>query len=542
MDAVRIRHLRSLADTGSVYIRPLTLFVGRNSSGKSTFLRFFPLLRQSVETRTTGPVLWYGSLVDFGDFDEALWTGATEPVITFDFKFSLPLRDEIGVRSPKWTRPSTRTNLLGNLEINASVRLTSDSRDGATRCVGVVLEFSGHRVQLEFSADGVVEKFMVNAFNVLTLDAHFLRSNSGGLLPSLIERPKSYSEADELDPFVDAVARRTLTTAFVSSVRPLFHGNTKETTIQALLHRLGVGSDQQMLDQIRSFKEGGDYWKKRAAGLRVGSSRFSRIRDLVIAGAVSEILYQSDSYLSRCAANTSYIGPFRATAERYYRTQALAVEEVDYEGRNLAMFLRSLTDTERRNFQEWTSQHFGLSVATRLAGGHLSLRVTDLELDTEFNLADVGFGFSQVLPVLAQLWSLIYRSRRRAMRRQVPLFLAIEQPELHLHPSLQARLADVFLTSVLAARKHGVDLRLIIETHSETIINRIGNRVYEGDIPEDIASVVIFEGGGKQGSSLRLSRYDEEGFLTNWPLGFFQPEPIDEDREVTVNVAETYVD
>jgi len=48
MDAIRIENLRSLTDTGFVELKPLILLVGQNSSGKSSFLRFFPLLRQSI--------------------------------------------------------------------------------------------------------------------------------------------------------------------------------------------------------------------------------------------------------------------------------------------------------------------------------------------------------------------------------------------------------------------------------------------------------------------------------------------------------------
>lgn len=57
LDALRVRNLRCLSDTGRIPIRPITVLVGRNSSGKSTFLRAFPLLRQSVETATESPIL-----------------------------------------------------------------------------------------------------------------------------------------------------------------------------------------------------------------------------------------------------------------------------------------------------------------------------------------------------------------------------------------------------------------------------------------------------------------------------------------------------
>lgn len=66
MKAIRLESFRCLHDTGFVTIRPITILVGRNSSGKSSFLRFLPLLRQSVDAPTTGPIQWYGDHVDFG--------------------------------------------------------------------------------------------------------------------------------------------------------------------------------------------------------------------------------------------------------------------------------------------------------------------------------------------------------------------------------------------------------------------------------------------------------------------------------------------
>lgn len=67
-----VKNLRRLKAVDPVSIKPITVLVGRNSSGKSTFLRSFPLLRQSIATRSSSPILWYGDLVDFGSFQEVV--------------------------------------------------------------------------------------------------------------------------------------------------------------------------------------------------------------------------------------------------------------------------------------------------------------------------------------------------------------------------------------------------------------------------------------------------------------------------------------
>ena len=95
LEAFGVKNLRCLKDTGFVPIRPITVLVGRNSSGKSTFLRAFPLLRQSVETARNSPILWYHErYVDFGSLKDAASNRLSEPSVTFQFRLGLPPNSE----------------------------------------------------------------------------------------------------------------------------------------------------------------------------------------------------------------------------------------------------------------------------------------------------------------------------------------------------------------------------------------------------------------------------------------------------------------
>ena len=65
LSAIGVRRLRTLYDLGTpVPLTPLTVLIGRNSAGKSTFARLLPLLRQSAERKKRGPILWFDDLVD----------------------------------------------------------------------------------------------------------------------------------------------------------------------------------------------------------------------------------------------------------------------------------------------------------------------------------------------------------------------------------------------------------------------------------------------------------------------------------------------
>lgn len=99
MKEIQMKNFRSLKDTGMQKLSPITILVGENSSGKSTFLRAFPLLKQSISKRTSGPILWAGDVddyVDFGSFEETVTNDGTQE-IAFSFKFTLSERD--GVRT-----------------------------------------------------------------------------------------------------------------------------------------------------------------------------------------------------------------------------------------------------------------------------------------------------------------------------------------------------------------------------------------------------------------------------------------------------------
>jgi predicted ATPase len=142
------------------------------------------------------------------------------------------------------------------------------------------------------------------------------------------------------------------------------------------------------------------------------------------------------------------------------------------------------------------------------------LVLLDRRTDTQVSHRDVGIGVSQVLPVLVSA----YASRDK--------IITIEQPEIHLHPALQAELGDVFIESALG----GGNNNFLLETHSEHLILRILRRIRsthrgtnEG-IPvtnNDVA--VLFVTPDKKGSQVVSIPITEDGdFETDWPEGFFE--------------------
>ena len=122
-------------------------------------------------------------------------------------------------------------------------------------------------------------------------------------------------------------------------------------------------------------------------------------------------------------------------------------------------------------------------------------------------ITDVGFGVSQILPVL----TLCYYAPEGST-------LILEQPEIHLHPRVQAGLADVFID---AAKTRGV--QIILESHSEHLLRRLQRRVAEEQFLADEAA--LYFAATKDGESrLTTLELDLFGTIKNWPEGFFGDE------------------
>ena len=255
---------------------------------------------------------------------------------------------------------------------------------------------------------------------------------------------------------------------------------------------------------------------------------YTKFHSVLSLTALPSILSRIRAHLRAVITETLYIGPARARSERYYRYQDLAVSEIDPDGKNFPMFLNSLASYQINNLSRWIQDLFGygLSVERQIGGGHMSINLVARGVTS--NIVDTGYGISQILPVLGQIWWA--RNRPARDRDETPLsLLAIEQPELHLHPAHQALLADALVGEIVGTPNTSVTsgnrINFLIETHSETLLNRLGELVAQRKIKHDDIQIVIFEALDDESrqTDVRTSSFSESGELINWPYGFFQP-------------------
>lgn len=211
--------------------------------------------------------------------------------------------------------------------------------------------------------------------------------------------------------------------------------------------------------------------------------------------------------------NINYVSPLRAHPQRYYLLDEANINTSlnTQSGTSLAEILKKNTQINSR-VNTWLKK-FGLKVTVKEFKDiihNIKIHQNDLDLD----ITDVGFGISQVLPILVQG----FMSNNRSLT-------LIEQPEIHLHPKMQADLADLFIDIVkLAADKKGkIKKSLLIETHSEYLLKRLRRRISEGKLSSKDIAIYFIEPRDKDNKDSALIKNIEiskDGSF-EWPKDFY---------------------
>lgn len=509
MKSIRLVNIRSLVDSHDVRIAPITVLVGQNSSGKSTFARFFPLLRQSSEVLAREPLLWFGRFVDFGSAEEATSRFGSSSGPGFDVTFDVAKVSVIHRRRGLY---GIRMPLTGDvIPVTATIRYLGSQGDRKQLEFG--LSFLDVRVNIQISDVSVVKLVINDRDYTDAVQGKLYAANWSACFPNLMFRDDTTGDTD---PFTKLIA---------GYVRDHTHGKSQDDRIARLTRSIIHSSLENVLKQVKNPGAADSIWVRTTTGWSEHTSDFLRLKDWIIGSRLLELFQLAGGTFGGQCAKVRYITPIRASAERYYRRQGLALGEIDSQGQNVAMFLHNLSLTEKQRFTAWMGEHFGYAVDTVASSGHISMVIRDAGNapgTTPINLADTGFGYSQIIPVLIQIWTAM---TQRGGRQSVatPIIISIEQPELHLHPRLQAVLADLFIQAANAARSNGVEVRLVIETHSEQIINRLGRRISENAISSEDVAVVLFDKPLFDiPTNVRVTGFDNEGFIANWPYGFFE--------------------
>lgn len=211
----------------------------------------------------------------------------------------------------------------------------------------------------------------------------------------------------------------------------------------------------------------------------------------------------------------NYISSFRLFPERtYYETSKFDLKVGKF-GENYEDQIIAWETNKDPNYKKLCEilKELGLLEeikSKRLAGGRYEILVRNKKNGIWSSITDVGFGISQFLPIIVADLQLGNDST-----------LYIAQPEIHLHPKIQAQFADYIVNRINKDQK-----KYIIETHSEYLINRLRLSICEDKIEEESVSIVYIENNGTAAKDHKI-KFLKNGQIINAPESFFDTYMID---------------
>ncbi|MDM8532631.1 DUF3696 domain-containing protein [Anaerolineales bacterium HSG25] len=510
MKSFRLKNIKSFEDTGEIELKPITVFVGPNSSGKSSLLRFPVVISQTYLDDAIAPIIFHGKYVDYGNFDDVVHDHSGDTVnfeITFDYL--------------KLTHFLRYTNMASALRhafreksLTKSVKLNITTRKSKrninvhqyTITIGTEKFFSlketndGYQINLYYL---FFQKGMSKLDIPITLPVHKLTFEK-----FIIERRswrRAISRAIEKkahDKFNYSKNQLSAISEFLTpSLSRFFHKPTDD-----LISELSE-KDKEVVEYLNKVWE-----------------------TLFAIEAISNAL---DRYLNHFSQNMNYIGPFRTDPKRNYRQSESLYDYVGKNGENVSMLLRQAERDQHPLFKRvsnWFSEAMGYQIGIdEIPESNLfKIKVYSEQKPKGDNLIDVGFGISQILPIVTQLYydkQQDNENRSRLYSRYSPQTFVIEQPEIHLHPHAQAELANLFVERILIARIQKDNTpQILIETHSEHLIRRLQSLVANPEVAftaEDV-SIYYVEMDKTGTSHVQKMNMNESGqFIERWPSGFF---------------------
>lgn len=590
LSRIEIENFKGIGVAQIIDLKPITLLFGPNSAGKSTILQSLHYLREILERRNADPDQTIaGGLIDLGGFATLVHGHDINRAIKL--KVCIDLKDDQGSeRLPLNSGGSLGDPDFGNLGIRYLVGENTELKESSVVqdiALGLVVRWSD-LLQAPYVAKALVE---IDGATVAELHspaqqgrAHLTAFNfAHPLLQTATDPDDLLDLADEPIVSDHAVNEAELlgdafSTPLGSEIWELSREISADATEnQAVEFRIAVETvvgalpdldrplaldlveiDENLIRQrhasgaaiLRLSKEGEhaaadeyEVERRRRAGLTVlldelvlGPIRIVRdyLSAMTYVGPLREI--PSRKYRPRLSPDESrwaqglaawdllYTDPSGKLLEEVnawlggeqrlktgYRLEKFQFKEVPVPSRLHQLFERGLTEDDLGELQELYAT----------LGGRSEIALRDFEKGIIVAPSDVGVGISQMIPVIVG-----------CLRSQHGI-LAIEQPELHVHPAIQVGLGDLFIQAVQTREGWvGADKTLLIETHSEHIMLRLLRRIREtteNELPPGTVGLsvndlsVIYVESVDAGVRFRPLRVDGGGeFIDRWPKGFFE--------------------
>jgi hypothetical protein len=444
---IRWKNFRSLHDTGWCTLKPLTIVLGPNNSGKTSFVSPLLLLQQTLDaSNESTALLTKGPLLDFGLFTDMVRNHDPDAQVEFSFRWR-PIKSSKDPKKPVGQEaPSTGIFLFerGDQETIRLAKLT-------------VLDVCGRAI--------LERKRKANGQYSLTK------------LPEI----KAPSKASSLDQVLKKRLAIHKAIQDASPERFFFSGSTP------FLHAVFDNTESKEDKPGQLIPEPDAYMQRYVA-----------------------VLSELEFRLNRLLRSITYLGPLRERARRHYVLSGEEPRNVGVRGEYAPEILFRNRDNADKmaTIHNWLEK-FGFSdklVLQPQGPGAFSLSwATSTEHASDTAFVDMGFGLSQVLPLIVQ-----------GVIAEAGSTIIAEQPEIHLNPRLQTVLAELFAFFVER------DVHIISETHSEHLLLTVRRLVAEKRLASDSVAIYYVE-RKERDSAVSCVAMEEDGHITAtaWPAGFF---------------------
>lgn len=590
LSRIEIENFKGIGATQVIDMKPITLLFGPNSAGKSTILQSLHYLREILERRNADPDQTIaGGLIDLGGFATLVHGHDLNRAISL--KLCIDLREDQGSeRLPLNSGGSLGDPDFRNLGIRYLVGENTELKEYAVVqdiALGLEVRWSDllqgpyvAKALVEIDGAAVAElhspaqhgRAHLTGFNFShpLLQAATDPDDLMEVVEEALDEQEAATEADFIgDPFSTPLGNEIWelsreTSADATENKTVEFRIAVETVLGALpdLDR-PLGLDLVEIDQnlIRQrYAAGAAILRLSKEGERAATDEYEleRRRRAGLSALLDELVLGPIRIVRDYLSAMTYVGPLREIPSRKYRPR-LSPDQSRW-AQGLAAWDLLYTDASGKLLDEvnaWLGGEERLKTGYRLEKfqfkevpvpsrfhqlferglseddlGELQDLYTTLSSRSEIALrdfekgiivapSDVGVGISQMIPVIVG-----------CLRSQQGI-LAIEQPELHVHPAIQVGLGDLFIQAVQTNESIvGAGKTLLVETHSEHIMLRLLRRIREttenevplgviGLSPDDLS--VIYVESGDSGVRFRPLRVDPEGeFIDRWPKGFFE--------------------
>jgi predicted ATPase len=483
-------------------LAPITLIYGPNSGGKSSIIQALLLLKQSIEAPMNQGIrdrvlIPKGLDVDLGQSKS----------IHHKHSFDNPISFEVGLSIPQALAKVHASAFETNDEITTTLRF--EQRQESARAKLPTL------AQITYCA---LREGRQSLNLTLARGSKPIKSPTGDELDledtSELDKPLcffSFQKMDEIRSFNEFL-KLAPTSKYEANPGNSF--GLENTTEEKHKNRYQVG--------FRPSASGKTNYLPATVRNLAKREGFQSIID-----SPSRVMSQIARVFNLHFESMSYLGPLRSRPKRLYELSQQYHGSIGSSGEYAVEALKTdmhMDSAEEESVIEFVNSWLATfeipytvaveEIGDEVLGDLAMLKLKDNRTGIWVSATDVGFGIGQLLPVIIE-GALAVRANNSTGREKT---ICVEQPEIHLHPRLQANVADF-----LIATANLNSCQWVIETHSEALILRVQKRIREGKLLAKNVSVVFVEPTGESGSRILNIRLDEHGnFLDEWPGGFFE--------------------